>query len=167
MIVPGAQNAAQPPPQLQQLPRVAGMPVLVDVTPRALVVEVAGGFCDTVIPRNAKIPCAMRRSFSTAQDNQTAVRIRVGQGEAPQFAANTYLGEVELSGIAPGPRGTVGVEVMFQLDQDGRLRVAARDPATGRATNAVIALVGAADEAEIAAMQARVAGTQLHRSAEG
>jgi len=160
-----SQARPEPVPVVESVaPRAAGGPVLVDVTPRALVVETAGGFCDTVIPRNAKIPCAMRRQFSTAQDNQTAVAIRVAQGEEAQFGGNTFLGEVQLSGIPAGPRGTVAVEVMFQLDQDGRLRVAARDPKTGRGANAVIQLVGGvADEAEIRAMQERLAAAEMSK----
>ena len=68
-------------------------PVLVDVTPRALVVETVGGYCDTVIPRNAKIPCEHTRVFATGRDLQTTVHVRVGQGEEEKFDSNQYLGE--------------------------------------------------------------------------
>jgi molecular chaperone DnaK len=91
----GVQGASQP-IMLSSAP-----PVLVDVSPHALVVETAGGYCDTVIPRNAKIPCEHTRKFATSHDMQTVAKIRVAQGEDGSFAANTYLGEVELSGIRP------------------------------------------------------------------
>ena len=74
-------------------------PVLVDVTPRALVVETVGGYCDTVIPRNAKIPCEHTRVFATGRDLQTTVHVRVGQGEEEKFDSNQYLGELELSDL--------------------------------------------------------------------
>src|SRR5207244_5111996 len=80
-------------------------PVLVDVTPRALVVETAGGYTDTIIPRNSKIPCERTRRFATGRDMQTTVRVRVGQGEHQFFPQNTFLGEVELSGLRPAARG--------------------------------------------------------------
>lgn len=132
-------------------------PVLVDVTPRALVVETVGGFCDTVIPRNAKIPCERTRAFATAHDRQTTVRVRVAQGEEARFEGNTYLGEVELSGLREAARGEVSVAVTFELDADGTLRVRASDPATGREAAAMLQLVGAARESQIIQMTKRVA----------
>jgi molecular chaperone DnaK len=137
-------------------------PVLIDVTPRALVVETVGGFCDVIIPRNAKIPCERTRAFSTARDQQTTVRVRVAQGEETQFGANTYLGEVELSGLRVALRGEVSVAVTFELDADGTLRVRALDPATGREAAATLQLVGLAQrESEIMRMIDRVAETHV------
>jgi molecular chaperone DnaK len=137
-------------------------PVLIDVTPRALVVETVGGYCDVVIPRNAKIPCERTRQFSTARDHQTTVRVRVGQGEENHFGANTYLGEVELSGLRTALRGEVSVAVTFELDADGTLRVRATDPATGREAAATLQLVGLAhQEADIARMAQRVADVHM------
>jgi molecular chaperone DnaK len=130
--------------------------VLIDVTPRALVVETAGGYCDTIIPRNAKIPCERTRVFSTAQDGQQIVRVRVAQGEEGAFRGNTYLGEVELSGMPPAPRGEVSVQVTFVLDADGTLRVRAADPTTGRQATALLRLSGIAAESEIASMRHRM-----------
>ena len=131
-------------------------PVLIDVTPRALVVETAGGYCDTVIPRNAKIPCERTRIFSTAHDGQRVVVVRVAQGEEGGFRGNTYLGEVELSGIPPAPRGEVSVQVTFELDADGTLRVSAANPTTGRQAMALLRLTGIAAESEIASMRQRM-----------
>ncbi|MBK6460332.1 MAG: Hsp70 family protein [Myxococcales bacterium] len=131
-------------------------PVLVDVTPRALVVETAGGFCDTVIPRNAKIPCERTRKFSTGRDQQTVVRVRVAQGEHSTFTQNTYLGEVELSGLRPAGRGEVTVAVTFELDADGTLNVRASDSATGHEARASLRLLGVADEESVLDMVHRM-----------
>jgi molecular chaperone DnaK len=134
-----------------------GAPILVDVTPRGLVVETAGGYADTIIPRNAKIPCERTRKFATGRDNQTVVKVRVAQGEHPMFAGNTYLGEVDLSGIRPATRGEVTVLVTFELDSDGTMRVRARDATTGHEAVATIQLVGVADESSVVMMINRFA----------
>jgi len=147
--IPGA------PPAPQALTYKA--PVLVDVTPRALVVETAGGYTDTIIPRNSKIPCERTRRFATGRDMQTTVRVRVAQGEAPHFPENTYLGEVELSGLRPAKRGEVTVAVTFEVDADGTLRVRARDVQTGQEARATLQLVGVADESSVVMMINRFA----------
>jgi molecular chaperone DnaK (HSP70) len=136
-------------------------PVLVDVTPRALVVETVGGWCDTVVQRNAKIPCERTRAFSTASDMQTVVRVRVAQGEDPSFGQNTYLGEVELAGLRPAPRGDVTIRVRFEVDESGTLRVFATDASTGREAQATLQLVGIAAAPNILAMQARQAAMRV------
>lgn len=118
------------------------MPLLIDVTPLTLAVETVGGWVDRVIPRNSPVPCAQTRSFTTSHDNQQVVSIRVGQGESDQFAGNSALGELELSGLRPAPRGEVFVEVTFELDADGILQVRARDLETGRETRAQMRLIG-------------------------
>jgi molecular chaperone DnaK len=133
-------------------------PVLIDVTPRALVVETAGGYCDVIIPRNAKIPCERTRVFSTAMDGQQYVRVRVAQGEDKAFRANTFLGELELAGIRAAPRGEVTIAVTFELDADGTLRVRAADTHTGAQATAQLRLTGIAGDQEIANMQRRVQG---------
>jgi molecular chaperone DnaK len=131
-------------------------PILVDVTPRALVVETVGGFCDTVIPRNATIPCEHTRVFATGRDLQTVVHVRVAQGEAQYFKDNACLGELELSGLRPAPRGDVTMSVTFELDADGSLQVHAVDTASGRDARAVMKLVAVAQtEEEIERMIAR------------
>lgn len=132
-------------------------PVLVDVTPRGLVVETAGGYTDTIIPRNSKIPCERTRRFATGRDMQTTVRVRVAQGENPAFPQNTYLGEVELSGLRPAARGEVTVAVTFEVDADGTLRVRARDVQTGQEARATLQLVGVADESSVVMMINRFA----------
>lgn len=146
----------QPYGQPMQAMQPTYAPVLVDVTPRALVVETAGGFCDTVIPRNAKIPCERTRKFSTGRDQQTVVRVRVGQGEHSTFAQNTFLGEVELSGLRPAGRGEVVVAVTFELDADGTLNVRAADSTTGHEARASLRLLGVADEESVLDMMRRM-----------
>ncbi|MBL8612514.1 MAG: Hsp70 family protein, partial [Myxococcales bacterium] len=158
---PGGVGAA--PVQLSAAPQPqhGGAPVLVDVTPRALVVETAGGYCDTIIPRNSKIPCERTRKFSTGRDMQTVVKVRVAQGEDPAFGGNTYLGEVELSGIRPAPRGDVVVHVTFEVDADGTLQVRAKDGTTGQEARASIQLIGGVDESSVVMMINRFAQQPL------
>jgi molecular chaperone DnaK len=142
-------HAHAPPP-----PRRA--PLLIDVTPHSLGVETAGGFCDVLIEANTPVPCDRSRAFATARDNQTTVTVRVSQGESKRFAENTCLGEVELSGIKAGPRGTTKIAVTFEIDADGILHVKARDGDTGHETTAHLQLVGAQSEpADLEAMRAR------------
>jgi molecular chaperone DnaK len=99
---------------------------------------------DRLIERNSPVPCERTRTFATAQDNQQLVLVRVSQGEEGRFDANTVLGEVRLTGISPGPRGSVKVDVSFSLDENGMLQVSARDKATGNAANAQLQLAGVA-----------------------
>jgi molecular chaperone DnaK len=142
-------------PPLPPAPSAIGVPVLVDVTPRALVVETVGGWCDVVVQRNAKIPCERTRAFTTSSDNQALVRIRVAQGEDAVFAGNTFLGQVELVGLRAAPRGEVIIQVRFEVDESGTLKVFATDVATGREAHALLQLVGIANVKSIEAMQAR------------
>ena len=154
----GAQGAQPGPGQSGQVQSISyGAPVLVDVTPRGLVVETAGGYTDTIIPRNSKIPCERTRRFATGRDMQTTVRVRVAQGESTVFPQNTFLGEVELSGLRPAPRGEVTVAVTFEVDADGTLRVRARDVQTGQEARAVLQLIGVADESSVVMMINRFA----------
>ncbi|HEX8796213.1 MAG TPA: Hsp70 family protein [Polyangiaceae bacterium] len=152
---PPAARAPAPPP-----PRPA--PLLIDVTPHSLGVETVGGFCDMLIDANTPVPCDRTRSFATAADNQTTVRVRIAQGESKRFAENTCLGEVELAGIQPAPRGATQISVTFEIDADGILNVRAKNVATGQETAARIQLVGAQDDpAAMAAMAARQAAHPL------
>jgi molecular chaperone DnaK len=130
-------------------------PLLVDVTPLSLTVETVNGFCDRIIQRNTPVPCERTRDFVTAVDNQTSVRVRVSQGESGKFRENTLLGELELDGLRPAPRGSVQIKVSFTLDTDGILNVSARDMASGRATSARVRLVGLPDAAHVEQMMAR------------
>jgi molecular chaperone DnaK len=154
--VPPAPRYLSQPPRAPVFNSSMPPPVLIDVTPRALVVETAGGYCDTIIPRNAQIPCERTRVFATARDGQQLVRVRVAQGEESGFQANTFLGEVELGGIRAAPRGEVSVSVTFELDADGTLRVHAKDTATGRQASAQLRLAGIAGDADIATMRQRM-----------
>jgi molecular chaperone DnaK len=131
-------------------------PLLIDVTPLSLSVETVGGFCDVLIDANTPVPCDRTRPFATASDGQTVVRVRVAQGASKRFAENTFLGELELQGIAAAPRGETRIAVTFEIDADGILNVRARDMKTGQETAARMQLVGAhAGPADIEAMQAR------------
>jgi molecular chaperone DnaK len=107
--------------------------VLVDVTPLTLGVETLGGVATPLIARNTPVPVKRSEIFTTAADMQTAVTIHVFQGERPMSADNTSLGEFNLDGLAPAPRGMPKIEVTFDIDSNGILNVAARDSATGRA----------------------------------
>ena len=106
--------------------------VLVDVTPLTLGVETLGGVATALIARNTPIPVKKSEFFTTAADMQTAVTIHVFQGERPMSADNTSLGEFNLEGLAPAPRGLPKIDVTFDIDASGILDVAARDSATGR-----------------------------------
>ena len=110
---------------------------------------------ETAVPD--PVPCERAREFVTAADNQTQVRVRIGQGESSRFAANTLLGELELSGLPPGLRGSVQITVTFALDTNGMLNVSARDAHTGRATSVDVRLVGLPDQHELAGIMARQA----------
>jgi molecular chaperone DnaK len=148
-------EATAPPPAPPSLqPRPA--PLLIDVTPLSLSVETVGGYCDVLIDANTPVPCDRTRSFATAADGQTVVVVRVAQGKSARFAENTFLGELELSGIAAAPRGQTQIAVTFEIDADGILQVRARDPKTGRETTAHMQIVGAqAAPGDIEAMEAR------------
>lgn len=133
-------------------------PLLIDVTPLSLGVETVGGYADVLIPANSPVPCEKTRTFLTASDHQTVVSIRVAQGESPRFAANTRLGDLELSGLRRARRGEVKIAVTFELDADGILNVRARDQDTGRETTATMRLLGTNTDAEdLGAMEARQA----------
>jgi molecular chaperone DnaK len=106
--------------------------LLLDVTPLSLGLETLGGVMTTLIPRNTTIPYKKSETFSTADDNQTAVDIHVLQGERPMAADNMTLGRFRLEGIPPAPRGLPQVEVTFDIDANGILHVMAKDKATGK-----------------------------------
>ncbi len=106
--------------------------LLLDVTPLTLGVETLGGVMTPLIPRNTTIPVRKSEIFSTAEDNQSAVDIRVFQGERPMAADNMLLGQFRLEGIPPAPRGIPQIEVTFDIDANGILNVSAKDKATGR-----------------------------------
>jgi molecular chaperone DnaK len=106
--------------------------LLLDVTPLSLGVETLGGIMTTLIPRNTTIPTRKSEVFSTAEDSQTAVDVKVFQGERSMAADNMLLGQFRLDGIPPAPRGMPQIEVSFDIDANGILNVGAVDKATGR-----------------------------------
>jgi molecular chaperone DnaK len=106
--------------------------VLVDVTPLTLGVETLGGIATALIARNTPIPVKKTELFTTAADMQTSVTIHVFQGERPMAGDNTSLGEFNLEGLPPAPRGVPKIEVTFDIDSNGILSVAARDTASGK-----------------------------------
>ncbi|MBI4983122.1 molecular chaperone DnaK [Candidatus Woesearchaeota archaeon] len=109
--------------------------LLLDVTPLSLGIETLGGVFTKIIDRNTTIPTKKSQIFSTAADNQTAVTIRVGQGERPMFHDNKPLGQFDLVGIPPAPRGIPQVEVTFDIDSNGIVHVSAKDLGTGKEQN--------------------------------
>ncbi len=106
--------------------------LLLDVTPLSLGIETLGGVFTKIIERNTTIPTRKSQIFSTAEDNQQAVTIRVLQGERPMANDNVELGRFDLVGIPPAPRGVPKIEVTFDIDADGILHVSAKDMATGK-----------------------------------
>ncbi|MCD6468268.1 MAG: molecular chaperone DnaK [Thermoplasmata archaeon] len=106
--------------------------VLLDVTPLTLSVETLGGVATPIIERNTTIPTRKSKIFTTAADNQTSVEIHVVQGERPMAADNKSLGRFHLDGIPPAPRGVPQIEVAFDIDADGILKVSAKDLGTGK-----------------------------------
>jgi molecular chaperone DnaK len=106
--------------------------LLLDVTPLSLGIETMGGVMTKVIDKNTTIPTKQSQTFSTADDNQAAVTVHVCQGERKQASANKSLGQFNLEGIEPAPRGTPQIEVTFDIDADGILHVTAKDKNTGK-----------------------------------
>jgi molecular chaperone DnaK len=112
--------------------------LLLDVTPLTLGIETEGGVMTVLVEKNTTIPTERKNTFSTAADNQTAVTVRVSQGERKMAADNRLLGEFNLEGIPPAPRGMPKIEVKFDIDANGILNVSAKDLGTGKSSSVKI-----------------------------
>ena len=126
--------------------------LLLDVTPLSLGLETMGGVMTKIIEKNTTIPSSKSQVFSTAEDNQTAVTIRVFQGEREMANDNKSLGQFNLEGIAPAPRGMPQIEVTFDIDANGIVNVSAKDKATGKEQKITIQASGGLSDSEIEKM---------------
>ncbi len=140
--------------------------LLLDVTPLTLSVETLGGVSTPLIERNTTIPTRKSQIFSTATDNQSQVEIHVLQGERPMAANNKSLGKFILDGIPPAPRGVPQIEVTFDIDANGILKVTAQDKATGRSQHITITASSGLSDSEVDRMREdaeKHAEEDLHR----
>src|SRR5205823_3407632 len=126
--------------------------LLLDVTPLSLGIETLGGVFTRLIERNTTIPTKKSQVFSTAEDGQQAVTIRVFQGEREMATDNKMLNQFDLAGLPPAPRGVPQIEVTFDIDANGIVNVSAKDKGTGKETQIRIQTSGGLSEADIERM---------------
>ena len=148
-------QAPMPRVQADTMPNPTG-PVVLDVTPRGLGIGTVAGYCEELIRRNSRVPTEIKRNFTTSRDKQDTVRIRVCQGESRRIDENLVVGELILDGLEPRGRGETTIEVTFQIDANGILRVRARDARTGREQRANLDVVGAVPTQEVDAARQRL-----------
>ncbi len=132
--------------------------LLLDVTPMSLGIATAGGLMDVLIERNTPIPTESSRIFTTTRDNQTAVRIKIYQGESRHVEENELLGEFRLTDIPPAPKGEPKIEVTFEIDANGIVNVTARDKDTGKAQSVQLNVSGGLSKEEIERLRREHAG---------
>jgi molecular chaperone DnaK len=139
--------------------------LLLDVTPLSLGLETKGGVFTKLVERNTTIPTEKKETFTTAEDNQTAVTIKVYQGESPiaNSPANRLLAQFNLEGIAPAPRGAPQIEVTFDIDHNGILHVSAKDVGTGKEQTVRIEASGGISAADVERMRKEA---ELHAEAD-
>jgi molecular chaperone DnaK len=133
--------------------RAAG-PLLIDVIPQALGIQTVGGYMDTLIERNSRLPIRQTRTFGTASDNQAVVRINILEGSSRVAADNRPLGELLLSDIPLRARGDVKIDVSFEINTDGMLSVTARDRDSGRLAHTRLNVAGTISDEALARLQA-------------
>jgi molecular chaperone DnaK len=123
--------------------------LLLDVTPLSLGITTLGGHFAKLIERNTTVPVRKQHTFTTTRDNQSAVKIRVQQGESDTALENDLLGEFVLSGVRPAPKGEPSIEVSFDIDANGIVSVSARDTDTGKEQSITVNARGTLSEEEI------------------
>jgi molecular chaperone DnaK len=137
-------------------PLPAARQIVIDVTPSSFGVGTVGGYCESLIWRSSPLPITVKKRYVTVRDDQETVRIVVCQGETRRLADNVVLGDVVLADLPLLPRGSVEIEVAFELDTSGMLQVSALDAATGKSQRVALDLVGRMDAEEVAAARARM-----------
>jgi hypothetical protein len=133
------------------------VPTVLDVTPRGLGIATVAGYCEELIRRNSRLPAEMVKMFTTSRDKQDVVRIVVCQGESRRLDNNVVIGDLKLENIPPRARGETSIEVTFQLDASGILRVRARDAKTGKEQQAQLDTVGNLSEEQVGQSRDRLA----------
>ncbi len=137
------------------------LPLLIDVLPQTLGIASVDGTIEHVIPKNSVVPVKVRRTFSTAVNNQSTVRIKVYQGDSSEAERNTKLGEVILDGIPPAPKGDISVDVVFEIDVNGCLTVRATDYVSGNHNEVQLYISSGYDDDTLDEMRSRSGLTPL------